>query len=474
MQEVLIDYGDGKLRIDLPDSAQVVRYGETYTDPPAIDNQEATIKALENPLDGPPLHELAGPRKKVVIGFPDRVKGGVQPTSHRRVAIPLIVAALQKGGTPLENITLLCGMGLHRKNTLEEWYWYLGKEIVDQFWPDRLVNHDGEALDLLDFGTDAMGNVVLCNRLLAEADLPIVVGHCAGNPYGGYSGGYKMLVTGFTGWRSIASHHGPETMHRDDWLGASPQSQMRRQFRSIGEAIEQNSVKKIFAVDAVLGQHSQILQVAAGGLGAVESATWPLADRRTNVTLDMEPADVLIFGLPRNFHYGPGMGTNPILMSLAIGGQLSRCWHAFREGGVVIAAALCDGWFNRHWFPSYEKTYQALQKYCIPREFLESQDALDLANDYDFRFQYSNNFTYHPFHAMSMISGGAVTALRTSAAYLVGAVIPEHARGMGFIPVKTFQEAMQQATHFVGDNPRILCTPECFSGGVPVHLHSRR
>ena len=45
-----------------------------------------------------------------------------------------------------------------------------------------------------------------------------------------------------------------------------------------------------------------------------------------------EPADVLIMGLPRNFHYGPGMGTNPILANLAIGGQLSRCWNVFREG----------------------------------------------------------------------------------------------------------------------------------------------
>ena len=72
----------------------------------------------------------------------------------------------------------------------------------------------------------------------------------------------------------------------------------------------------------------------AGELEAVESATWPLADRRTNVALDMkEPADILLMGRPRNFHYGPGMGTNPILMSLAIGGQLSRCWHVFRPGG---------------------------------------------------------------------------------------------------------------------------------------------
>jgi len=34
MQEVLLDYGDRKMSIELPDSATVVRYGETYSDPP--------------------------------------------------------------------------------------------------------------------------------------------------------------------------------------------------------------------------------------------------------------------------------------------------------------------------------------------------------------------------------------------------------------------------------------------------------
>jgi len=67
---------------------------------------------------------------------------------------------------------LLCATGLHRKNTLEEWYWYLGKDIVDEFWPGRLVNYDAESPDLCDFGKDEMGNVVQCNRLMAEADLP--------------------------------------------------------------------------------------------------------------------------------------------------------------------------------------------------------------------------------------------------------------------------------------------------------------
>ena len=475
MANVLLDYGDGKMAVDLPDSATVVRYGETYTDPPEVDPVAAVRRALEKPLGFPPLRELGGPGKKVVIGFPDRVKGGVHPTCHRKVAIPLIVEELLKGGTKIENITLLCCMGLHRKNTLEEWYWYLGKDIVDRFWPDRLVNHDVEAADLCDFGTDAMGNRVQCNRLMAEADVPIVVGHCSGNPYGGYSGGYKMIVTGLSGWQSIASHHTPRTMHRQDWLGASTSSHMRHQFASIGLAMEKGIGKKFFAVDAVLGQKSQVLDVQAGLIKEVEKATWPLADRRTNIRLDMpEPADVLVFGLPRNFHYGPGMGTNPILMSLAVGGQLARCWNAFREGGVIIAPAVCDGWFNDGWFPSYRETYDAMQNYCTPAEFLASDDAARIVNTYDYRFQYSNDFTYHPFHAMSMISGGSAALLWTSAVFIVGPKNAGHVRAMGFTPVATYTEAFERARKVLGErDPKVLCTPECFSGGVPVHLYRK-
>jgi len=44
---------------------------------------------------------------------------------------------------------------------------------------------------------------------------------------------------------------------------------------------------------------------------------------------------------------------------------------------------------------------------------------------------------------------------------------------MGFIPTNTFEDAMERAKRIVGGKPRILCTPECFSGGVGVHLHRK-
>ena len=64
--------------------------------------------------------------------------------------------------------------------------------------------------------------------------------------------------------------------------------------------------------------------------------------------------------------------------------------------------------------------------------------------------------------------------LDSGAVFVAGAKAPSYARGMGFNPTTTFEEAFEQAKKIVGPNPKVLCTPECFSGGVAVHLHARK
>ena len=194
--------------------------------------------------------------------------------------------------------------------------------------------------------------------------------------------------------------------------------------------------------------------------------------KRTNVSLDLdEPADILVVGVPRNFHYGPGMGSNPVLMGLALGGQLSRCWNALRPDPVLIAVANLDGWFNANWFPSYEETFWEMANYQRIEDYLASEQAAKMALHPDYCYKYSNNYTYHPFHAMSMLSGGAVPNKRCQRVIVVGSEKPMHAKLLGFTPMPTFQDAMREAERFVGKNPRLLCTPECFSGGAAPHLH---
>jgi hypothetical protein len=69
-----------------------------------------------------------------------------------------------------------------------------------------------------------------------------------------------------------------------------------------------------------------------------------------------------------------------------------------------------------------------------------------------------------------MVSMGAIAHQQTSAVFIPGAKAPGYARGMGCIPTKTFDDAMERACRHVGDRPRILAIPGAYSGGAAVNL----
>jgi hypothetical protein len=456
------------MAVEVPDNATIVRYGESYNDPPVVDAAAATLRALREPLGSPPLRELVGPGSRIAIGFPDRVKGGSHRQSHRRTALPIILEELASAGVRDTDINLVCAVGLHRKNTRSEMEEYLPQELFDRFWPDRLVNHDAEDPDgILRLGTDDWGNELAFNRKCAEADICILLGHTQGNPYGGFSGGYKMPVTGLTTWRSIRGHHTPGSMYRTDFLPVTPRSHFRHQLRAIGTAIERKLAKRFFLVDAVVGTTAGVLGVFAGTADEVERASWDLAARRTDVQLETAPSDVLVFGMPRTFHYGPGMGTNPLLVLQAIGATLSRVHGAMKRNPVVIAASVCDGWFNDEWFPAYREIHQRWQTVANPDEMVPFEEEISTRPEYVEAYRFGN--AYHPFHGFSMLYMGGLALRETSAILVPGAQMPGMARSMGMIPTRTFADALHEAERFVGANARLLVLPEYLTK-VPAHL----
>lgn len=472
MQDVPLQYGDGEMTASLPDSATVVRYGQTYVDPPAVDPVEATRRALDEPLGMPPIEELVGPGDRVAIGFPDRVKGGTHDLAHRKVAIPMILDRLRTAGVRDEDITMICAIGLHRKNTEEEMRSYLPDVVFERLRPEQITNHDAaDADNLVDLGTSAHGDVVTFNRTAAEADLCIVIGHSQGNPYGGFSGGYKTSTTGMTTWRSIAGHHTPGTMGRDDFVPINPHSHFRSQLNAIGHAIEEGIGKRMFVVDAVTGGEAQVLGVFAGAADEVQAASWPLATQRTEVHLATEPADILVFGLPRSFHYGPGMGTNPVLMRQATSACIARAAGAFREGGIVIVASACDGWFNEEWFPSYPATFELFQDSYTVSDLTKHEE--DFAERDEWVQAYRDGRSYHPFHAFSMLYFSEVGISRASKVIVAGAESPQYARALEMTPTRDFDGAFRLATRLVGSNPKVLALPD-FLRTSPPHLFADR
>ena len=454
-----IEYGDGHVDVDLPDDSVVVSPDHARHEPPPLaDPLAATREALANPLGTGPIGDLVGSGDTVTIAFPDRVKGGAHDTAHRKVVLPLLLDELEAAGVRLQDTRLVCAIGLHRKNHVHEFEDYLGREVLDRVPAGNIVNHDAEDPDgMVDLGLSELGDPVQVNRAVVDSDLTVLIGHAAGNPYGGFSGGYKMPATGLTSWRSIASHHAPRSLYRDDFVPVSARSRFRDQLTSIGQAMEAQMPQPFFSVDAVLDSQSRQLGVRAGRIADVEQATWPLAGQRTDLEVGGDPADVLLVGVPRNFHYGPGMGSNPILMMQAVGSSLIRAKRALVKRPIVIAAAICDGDFNTVDFPPYEAAFELLQSCQHPADMVAHQELL--ATDPVWVDRYRHHFGYHPFHAFSMIYVGGIARDHSSAVYVAGAKRPDLARAMGARTTTTVEEALREATATIGRTPRVLAVP---------------
>jgi hypothetical protein len=472
MKVVQFEYGEGTLSADLPDSAAIFIPGETVADPPYLENVEkATRQSILNPIGMPPISELVGPGSTVTISFPDRVKGGFQENSHRRTAIPILIEECLKAGVAKKDILLICSNGLHRKNTNQEIRAILGPSVYDEFMPSRqIINHDSEDWDnLVDLGFDELGDPVIMNKAVFDSNLAILIGHVLGNPYGGYSGGYKMAATGITHWKSIASHHIPRVMHRPDFTPVSPHSLMRDKFDAIGRHMEAKKGAKFFMCDAVLDTRARQIAVFSGYGAEIQPLSWEVANRRTYIPWAKEKFDVMMFGMPQNFHYGNGHGTNPILIMQAIGANIIRHRRVMKDNFVVICASICNGYFHDEEFPSYRELYELFQK-----DYHNILPDVERYGEYfcsktEYVKQYRYNYGYHPYHAFSMVSCGHIAERETAAVYIVGAYEPGYARAMGMKTRATFAEALKDAERYTGPDPKILALPRCFRTAA-VHL----
>ena len=472
MKEVAFEYGQGMMTARLPDDADIYVPGETVPDPQCLaDPVSATREAILKPMGMDPISKLVKKGSKVVVVFPDRVKGGAQETSHRKVAIPLVIEECLKAGVEEKDIKLICSNGLHRKNTKEEIKELLGEDLFRRFWwTYQIANHDSEDWDnLVDLGRDEMGSHVIMNKEVFEADLAVLIGHVLGNPYGGYSGGYKHCATGITNWQCIAAHHVPDCMHRSDFTPVNIKSQMRQKFDAIGMHMEKKMGRKFFTVDGVLDTKMRQIAVFAGYTAEFQPLTYEVADKRTYIPWAEKKYDVMMFGMPQSFHYGNGHGTNPILMLQAISANIIRHKRVMSDNCVVICSSICNGYFHDEEFPSYRPVFELFQKdyhNTLPdiakygEYYARKQEYID-----KYRFDYG----YHPFHAFSMISCGHIAEMHCSAIYIVGAYEPGYARAMGMKTRATFEEALEDSRKYVGSSPNILALPRTFRT-AGVHL----
>ena len=174
--------------------------------------------------------------------------------------------------------------------------------------------------------------------------------------------------------------------------------------------------------------------------------------------------------MPQKFHYGDGMGTNPIMMMQALSAQVLRYKRIMSDRCVMICTSVCNGYFHDELWPYLRELYELFQ-----HDHMDTLPDLNRYGEYfatneEYIRKYRFTNAFHPFHGFSMMSCGHIAEMNTSAIYIVGAEEPGYARGMGLKTRATVEEALADAKKkYVGEDPNILALPMTFKKAA-VHL----
>jgi len=247
-----IPYSKSFLEFSLPPSLRadivVSRAVEPLQDVP-----DAIRAALAAPIGSLPLSEIAAPGHRVCIVFTDATRA-----SPDHLLVPALLRELEKAGVRDEDITLLCGIGMHRASTRAEKIVKLGAEVVRRY---RVIDNEPQNPDaLVDLGVTPGGTPVQAHRAAVEADLLIATGIVEPHQYAGYSGGRKTLAVGAAGEALIAHTHGPAFVdHPGTRLGRIDGNPFHE---AITEAARRAGLR--FILNVVLDDDKHVLRVTAG------------------------------------------------------------------------------------------------------------------------------------------------------------------------------------------------------------------
>jgi nickel-dependent lactate racemase len=247
-----IPYSKSYLDFDLPPNMRGT-YLTSRSVEPLTDVEGAIAGALAAPINSLPLREMAKRGDTVCIVFTD-----ITRDSPDCLLIPALLADLEAAGVRDKDVTLICGIGLHRPSSQAEKVIKLGQEVVDRY---RVVDHEPfNPATLKDLGVTKGGIPLSVNRIAYAADLVIATGIVEPHQYAGYSGGRKTLAIGAAGEPMIAHTHGPKMVdHPGTRLGNIEGNLFHE---AITDAAHRAGLK--FVLNVVLDGSKQPVAILAG------------------------------------------------------------------------------------------------------------------------------------------------------------------------------------------------------------------
>jgi nickel-dependent lactate racemase len=321
---IKLAYGRKGLTVTLPDTVEVLtpRFLPGLPDEP-----EALRGALRNPIGSVPLAELLKPGDHVVVVHTDITRA----TPNDRI-LPVLLDELETAGIARENITLLNGLGTHRRQTEVELRAMLGDHIVDGY---RCIQHDcNDEANLVSLGETSMGHPVRLNRDYLQADVRILTGFIEPHFFAGFSGGPKAVLPSLSGAESVFTNHGLEMIaHPKATWGVIEGNPIWEEMREV--ALRTNPA---FLLNVSLNHMGEITSIFAGDMLAAHAKGCAFVRENAMRAVD-KPYDIVI---TTNSGYPLDQNLYQSVKGMSAANQIVR------QGGTILIATACEDGLPKH------------------------------------------------------------------------------------------------------------------------------
>ena len=399
-------YGDGIQNVNVPDKNLM---GVLMSNPMEHERRgaDAVEYALENPVGSPKLHTLVNPDQKIVI-----ITSDISRPLPSFDVVPAVLDELYKGRVPKENITIVFGLGSHRKQTPEEM-----KHLVGERAFNEVKCMDSTPEDCVEMGTTPSGTPVDITRVVAEADFRIALGNVEFHYFAGYSGGNKALMPGVSTPAAIQANH-RLMVSNDACAGKLEGNPIREDIEEAGKLCPIH-----FIVNAVLDEHKHIVYAAAGDVIKAHRNACAYLDKMYRKPIP-EKADIVLVsqgGAPKD--------ANLYQTQKA----LDNSKHAVKDGGTIILIGACNEGLGskkfEEWLVNANTSHELVER--IGRDF---------------------QLGGHKAAAVAMI-------LEYAKIILISEMDDDFVRSIFMEPMHSAQEAFDEAMEKYGPDAKVLAMP---------------
>jgi nickel-dependent lactate racemase len=309
-------------------------------------------RALQEPVETPPLAELARGRRDAVIVVED-----ITRPARLAEILPLLLGELSAGGLEEERVRVVVGCGGHAPLDRPTLMKKLGREVLARL--DVTNHHPYE--NLVDLGTSARGIPIHVNRHVAEADLKIAVGSVVPHPYAGFGGGAKIVLPGVAGIETLEANHRPAVTGVRGAFARVEGNTAREEMEEIALRVGLE-----FIVNAVTDDRRRTVALRAGHpvaahRAAVDEArkvyaTPPPPWEADVLVLNAYPKDTEMLQVGNVFNLLRGAPRTPV-----------------RPGGAIVVAAACSLGRGYH---SLHGPDMRLYRKPVERDYLEGRPVI--------------------------------------------------------------------------------------------------